>query len=220
MIPAIVLAAGLSRRMGRFKLTLPWSNTTVIGHVIVVLEAAGLTEIVVVTGHRAPEVATAIAGTAARIVHNPAYATGEMLSSIQAGLREVMQGWRPLAEPDRNRSRPVGIGDVTSRPPAALLCLGDQPQIEVATVRAVLAAGKAEGWSRIVIPSHHMRAGHPILLPAWLWSEILACTTTLRDVLAKHRDATRYLEVDTPSILADLDTPEEYEAGSWKPEGR
>ncbi len=86
-------------------------------------------------------------------------------------------------------------------------------------MRAVLAAGEAEGWSHIVIPSYRMRAGHPILLPAWLWPEVLACTSTLRDVLAQHREATRYLNVDTPTVLADLDTPEDYEAGGRKPDG-
>ncbi len=212
MIPAIVLAAGLSRRMGRFKLTLPWGQTTVIGQVVATLQTAGLTDIVVVTGHRAPEVAAALAGTAARTVHNPHYATGEMLSSLQAGLRAVQMA----AEAGCHDARQGGAADATS-PPATLLCLGDQPQMEVSTVRGVLAAGEAAGWSRIVIPSYRMRAGHPILLPAWLWPEILACSGTLREVLAGHRAVTDYLVVETPTILTDLDTPEDYEAGGWRP---
>jgi CTP:molybdopterin cytidylyltransferase MocA len=84
--------------------------------------------------------------------------------------------------------------------------------MEVATVRAVLAAGASAGWRRIVIPSHRMRSGHPIGLPAWLWPEILACRDTLRDVLARRRAEIEYLTVETPSILADLDTPEDYAA--------
>ncbi|MCX7706603.1 MAG: nucleotidyltransferase family protein [Anaerolineae bacterium] len=216
MIPAVVLAAGLSRRMGRFKLTLPWGETTVIGRVVAVLEAAGLTDIIVVTGHRAEEVTTAVAGTAAYAVHNPEYETGEMLSSIQAGLRGVMRGMQAPAEADEGGSRPAGMVGTAPLPPAVLLCLGDQPQMEVATVRAVLTTGEAEGWSRIVIPSYRRRAGHPILLPAWLWPEVLACTGTLRDVLARHREATCYLDLDTPTVLADLDTPEDYEAGGRK----
>ena len=195
MITAIVLAAGLSRRMGRFKLLLPWGVRTVIGQVVAALEEAGVGQIVVVTGNRAGEVAAALAGTPARPVFNPGYETGEMLSSIQAGLRELSQ-----ASEQR-------------RPTAALLCLGDQPHMEAATVRAVLAAGEADGWERIVIPSYRMRAGHPILLPGWLWPEVLGCIGTLRDVMVAHRDRTRYLVVDTPTVLADLDTPEDYAAG-------
>lgn len=193
MLPAIILAAGLSRRMGRFKLTLPWGETTVIGQVVATLEEAGLGVIIAVTGHRAAEVAAALTGTTARLVHNPDYASGEMVSSLQAGLRAVIA--------------------LETSCPAVLLCLGDQPQMEVTTVRTVVAAGAAEGWARIVIPSYERRAGHPILLPAWLWPEILAANDSLRAVLAAQRAATHYLVVDTPSVLADLDTPEAYEAG-------
>jgi molybdenum cofactor cytidylyltransferase len=175
--------------MGRFKLTLPWGGHTVIGQVVATLEAAGLAEIVVVTGHRAEEVSAALGGTSARCVHNAGYANGEMLGSIRTGLAAM----------------PAGVE-------AALLCLGDQPQMEADTVRAVLAAGEAGSCGEIVIPSYQMRAGHPILLPRWIWPEILACQGTLRDVLAAHRDQTEYLTVQTPSILADLDTPDDYAA--------
>jgi molybdenum cofactor cytidylyltransferase len=214
MTAAIVLAAGLSRRMGRFKLTLPWGGRTVIGQVIATLEAAGIGEIVVVTGHQADEVAAALAGTSAQVVHNQDYAAGEMLSSVQVGVRaaEVRRGLKP--PPSRSTHRAAGESRMKSAEdaPAVLLCLGDQPQMQADTVRAVLAAGEADRWSQIVIPSHRMRAGHPILLPRWLWPEILDCTGTLRDVMAAHRDRTRYLVVDTPTILADLDTPEDYAA--------
>jgi molybdenum cofactor cytidylyltransferase len=229
MIPAIGLAAGLSRRMGRFKLTLPWGASTVIGQVVATLNAAGVTEIVAVTGHRADEVAAALAGTGAKLVFNPDYATGEMLSSIQAGLRAVVS-----ASGDRGRSN---VGEAclrrlnaesaqadfaevaavsTAGNQAILLCLGDQPQMEVATVQAVLTAGAATGWQRIIRPSYRMRAGHPIILPSAVWPDILTTGGTLREVLTAHRAITDYLVVDTPTVLADLDTPEEYAAGNWK----
>ena len=181
--------------MGRFKLTLPWGERTVVGQVVATLQAAGLAEIVVVTGHRADEVSAALAGTSARCVHNAGYASGEMLGSIQTGLAALA----------------VGIA-------AVLLCLGDQPQMEADTVRAVLAAADAADRTKIVIPSYQMRAGHPILLPCWVWPEILDCQSTLRDVLAAHRSQTEYLAVPTPSILADLDTPDDYETSNVKRE--
>ena len=183
--------------MGRFKLTLPWGERTVVGQVVATLEVAGLAEIVVVTGHRADEVGAALVGTSARCVHNVGYANGEMLGSIQTGLAAMVAGVE-----------------------AALLCLGDQPQMEADTVRVVLAvaAGGAGSWGRIVIPSYQMRAGHPIVLPRWVWPEILACQGTLRDVMAAHRDQTEYLAIQAPSVLADLDTPEDYEASNVKRE--
>jgi molybdenum cofactor cytidylyltransferase len=185
MISAVVLAAGLSSRMGRFKLLLPWQGGTVIGRVVRTLEEAGLEEIVVVTGHRAGEVTAALAGTRARTVLNPDYAAGEMLSSVQVGLRAL--------GPDAD---------------AALLCLGDQPQMEAGVVRAVLAAGDGKS---VVIPSYRMHAGHPILLPRTVWPDALAASGTLKEALAPHRAGFTYVVVDAPSVLADLDTPEDYE---------
>jgi molybdenum cofactor cytidylyltransferase len=187
-VGALVVAAGSSRRMGQFKLLLPWGESTVIGQVVATLEAAGIAEVVVVTGHRAAEVAAALARTQARPVLNPRYVEGEMLSSIQAGL--------------------AALAETTG---AVLLCLGDQPQMQVETVAALLAEARADACRDVIIPSYSMRRGHPILLPRRLWPEVLAAATDLRAVLDAHRDQTRYLVVDTPTVLADLDTVEDYE---------
>lgn len=189
--------------MGRFKLTLPWGTTTIIGQVVATLEAGGASRIVIVTGHRADEVRATLDTSIVHFVFNPDYATGEMVSSIRVGLCALCPTTAQAT-------------DTPCQPPAALLCLGDQPQMEAGTVRAILATGAADGWQKIIIPSYRARAGHPILLPAWLWPEILACTGTLRDVMTAHRAQTRYLVVDTPGILADLDTPDDYEAGTPK----
>jgi len=50
VIGAVVLAAGLSQRMGRPKMILPWGDTTVIRQVVSVLLTAKVDDIVVVTG--------------------------------------------------------------------------------------------------------------------------------------------------------------------------
>ncbi len=200
-VSALVVAAGLSRRMGQFKLLLPWGENTVIGHVVATLEAAGVAEIVVVTGHRATEVTAALAETRAKPVFNPRYAQGEMLSSIQVGL--------------------AALGAAAG---GALLCLGDQPQMQLETVLALLAEAQSDGCQRVVVPSYSMRRGHPVLLPRRLWPQVLAAKKDLRSVLAEQRERTRYLVVDTAAVLADLDTIEDYErwqAGSresisWK----
>jgi molybdenum cofactor cytidylyltransferase len=187
VIGAVVLAAGLSTRMGRFKLTLPWDGTTVIGRVVRTLEEAGLEDVVVVTGHRSDKVARALTGLAARTVYNPSYASGEMLSSIQVGLLAL-----------RREAQ------------AAVICLGDQPQMEAATVRAVLGAGREEEWRRVIVPSFQMRAGHPVLLPRCIWPDILATAGTLREVMKAQGKQIRYIDIETSTVLADLDTPRDY----------
>jgi len=191
MLSAIVVAAGLSRRMGQFKLLLPWGQRTVLGQIVATLTTAGLPEIIVVTGHRAAQVADVLASPPARTVFNPDYTNGEMLGSVQVGLQALGE-------------------DVQ----AALLCLGDQPQMTSETVRAVLAEGQARGWTRVVIPSYQMHAGRPILLPRAVWPAILAGSGTLRDVLRPLKEQIVYVDVDTPTILADLDQPEDYKPGA------
>lgn len=190
-VSAIVPAAGLSTRMGGplAKPLLPWGASTVIETVASTLLAAGVAEILVITGRDRALVEAALAGWAVRCVHNPAYAVGEMLSSIQAGLA--------AASPDSQ---------------GALLALADQPQMQLAVVQQVLEAFEGSGRQALVVPSYAMRRGHPILLPRHLWREVLALPAgdTLRTVIGRNAAAISYVEVNTASVLADLDTPEQY----------
>jgi molybdenum cofactor cytidylyltransferase len=191
-IAAIILAAGQSKRMGQPKMLLPWGKTTVLGQVAGVFGEAGLGEIVVVTGAEREKVEGLVTGLArkypVRSIHNAAYLSGEMLSSLQCGLAALSQEME-----------------------AAFIGLGDQPQMEPGTVRNILEAfGRSQG--QIVVPSYQMRRGHPWLVPRNLWSEMLALTApwTLRDFLNTHGDKIRYVPMETPSVLEDLDTPQDY----------
>ncbi len=177
--------------MGAFKLTLPWRETTVIGQIVNTLAAARLREVIAVTGHRAADVEQALAGQSVRCVFNPNYATGEMLSSIQTGIAALDAG-----------------------SDAVLVCLGDQPQMEAATLSAVLREGERTGWQRVIIPSYRMRAGHPILIPSYFYMQIMNATESLRTALRSATNSIDYLTLDTPTILADLDTPDDYARAS------
>lgn len=188
-IGAIVLAAGQSRRMGQPKLLLPWGNTTVLGQVTQTLANAGTVDIVVITGGWRDLVEKEIAQLAKRLpvraVYNPGYEHGGMLSSIQCGLRAM----RPGCE-------------------AALIALGDQPQVRQRSVTDVIGAFGRPGVT-VVVPSWQHRRGHPILIARPLWANLLALTPplTLRDFL--NQNTLTYIEADE-SVLLDLDTPDAY----------
>ena len=191
-IAAIVLAAGESRRMGRPKLLLPWRETTVLGQVLQVF-ASGLegSEVVVVTGGARAEV-KALVGTMAgksqfRTVYNPEFAQGGMLSSLQAGLRAL-----------------------DGKVKAALIGLGDQPQVKESTIRAICSE-YARKPAPLIIPSFEGHRGHPWLVSRPLWDEVLALPAyaTPRDFLNAHKNDAIYIDADN-SILQDLDTPEDY----------
>jgi len=187
-IGAIVLAAGLSSRMGRPKMLLPWGDNTVIQTVVTTLQKSRIEEIIIVTGAVHAEIREKFAGLPVRLVFNPLYANGEMLHSLQRGL--------------------AALG---SEIEAAFVVLGDQPQIQADTVTALLAESQKVP-SALIIPSYQMRRGHPWLVRRDLWDELCALQPplTLRDFLRDHSADIHYLNVDTPTILADLDTPEDY----------
>jgi molybdenum cofactor cytidylyltransferase len=193
LITAIVLAAGESQRMGRPKLTLPWGNTTVLGQVVITLAAADLEDILVVTGGARRELQPILdelrRGHRLRRIHNNGYAQGEMLSSLQCGLTSL----KPEVE-------------------AALVTLGDQPQIQKGTVRRILDVYRQTG-KPLIVPSFQMRRGHPWLVSRSLWPDIMRLTypQSSRDFLNTQASAIHYLNVETPTVLQDLDTPEDYQ---------
>ncbi len=94
----------------------------------------------------------------------------------------------------------------------ALIVLGDQPQIRVEIVQDVLIAFRG-GKGLLVVPSFHMRRGHPWILARRLWPEVMAFQPpkTMRDFLQTHAEDIHYIEVNTPTILQDLDTPADYD---------
>ena len=188
-IAGVVLAAGLSRRMGQPKMVLPWGNRTVIGNVVGTLQTAGVQLITVVTGGTASLVEIALASYLVTTVFNPNYSNGDMLFSIQTGVASL----------------PADVQ-------AALVVLGDQPQIEVKTVRDMIDLYLQEK-PLMIVPSFNMRRGHPWLIEKSLWPDIkkLAPPATMRDFIYQHNKLIRYLEVESPSVLNDLDTPEDYE---------
>ncbi len=188
MISAIVLAAGLSSRMGALKQLLPFGDHTVVEQVVSVLLSSSVDEIVVVLGHRHAEIESVLSKWNVRATFNPRYAEG-MLSSIK-------HGW----------------ASVNPRADGVMHVLGDQPQLEESVVRELLAA---QGASRahIFVPTFAERRGHPILLDARYREEILALgeDATMRDILRAHAAEIQTVPVETDSILRDMDTWREYE---------
>src|ERR1043166_8726264 len=116
MTSAIVLAAGMSTRMGTLKQLLPFGKSTVLGSVIENLRVAGLDRVVVVLGHEANKVRESIATTKVEFVTNEDHVLG-MFSSVQTGLR--------------------ALGSDTE---TFLICLGDQPSIRGETIRALIGS--------------------------------------------------------------------------------
>jgi len=189
MISAVVLAAGQSKRMGQPKMLLPWGQMTVIEKVISTLKAAGIDDLHVVAGGNQQDIEGALARYQVNFTYNPDYRDGEMLSSVK-----------------------VGLNSITGESEAALIVLGDQPQIEAQVVEMIVERYHST-HSKIIVPSFQMHRGHPWLIEKELWKDIIELKPphTLHDYLVKNQAMISYINVDTPSVIQDLDTPQDYQ---------
>lgn len=190
-IAAVVLAAGVSARMGQQKVLLPWrEGETIIEQVVTALQSAQIDPIYVVAGGSTPQISRKVTPLGAQVVHNPDYAVGEMLSSFKIGLSALAD-------------------DVD----AVLIALGDQPRIDAAIVRQVVDAYQS-GEGSIVAPRFHSQRGHPILIDRRFWTELsdLPPDGAPRDVVKRHPEASAWIDVDDDSVVSDVDTPEQYAA--------
>lgn len=188
-VAAVILAAGRSQRMGRPKLTLPWGNSTVIGTIVDTLHEAAIEPLIVVTGAAHVEVARVLDRRGVQLVYNPRFEEDQMLLSLQAGMAAL----------------PIHTQ-------AMLVCLGDQPQMQVQVIEQVILAYQAY-QAKLVVPSYQMHRGHPWLIDRSLWAELstLDPATTMREFLNTHADEIHYVTLDQASILQDLDTPDDYQ---------
>lgn len=188
-VATILLAAGLSRRMGaRNKLLLPVRGVPMIRHMVTVYGAATKGPVLVVTGHERTEIEMALNGSIATTVFNPDYERGQV-SSVACGLKHVAN-----AE-------------------FILMGLGDQPLLTPTDLSALIAAHAAADTTRISIPMHGNDRGNPILIPANLRARLLedprapGCKTFTRN----NPDHVQFHDLPTRGFYTDVDTPDAYE---------
>ena len=192
MIPAIVLAAGKSSRMGRPKAMLPLDGDTFLTRIVRTFADAGVEDVVVVVGHDADAIVASFAavdGVAARFVDNPDYEQGQ-LSSLLTGLRLV--------------DRPGVV--------AVLMTLVDVPLVSAATIRAVVDRYRATR-APIVRPVDGNRHGHPILIDRSLFDALRHADPSAgaKPIIRANVSPAGDVIVDDAGAFADADTPEDYE---------
>ena len=192
VIPAIVLAAGKSSRMGRPKGTLPLvGGDTFVTRIVRTFAAAAIEDVVIVVGHDAEAIVEAFSRTdlSATFVENADYEQGQ-LSSLLAGLRVV--------------DRPGVV--------ATLVTLVDVPLVGVETVRAVVGRYLAT-HAPIVRPVRGGDHGHPVLIDRSLFDPLRHADPRLgaKEVVRAHASSIGDVEVDDDGAFTDIDTPVEYE---------
>ncbi len=186
----LTLAAGASSRMGRDKALLPWRDGTFLSSAIRALQP--VTELViVVAGANAAALEPIADSQAAFLVVNPNPQQGQF-SSLKVGLQEVL-----------NRGRDAAIVTLVDRPPA---------EVEtIEQIKAAFLASDEQVWA--VVPEFGGKHGHPIVIGREMIEAFLRAPvhSSARDVEHANQAHIRYLPVNDPLVVANVDTPEDFE---------
>jgi molybdate transport repressor ModE-like protein len=186
---AVIVAAGLSSRMKSFKPMLALGGSTIIRTAITTIQSTGISEIVVVTGRDADLLSRHLHVMDVTCLFNPDYAQCDMFSSACLGLEYIR------TRCDRTFFLPA---DIPLFSPQSLITLSGSMDCSD---------------SKIVIPVHEGRKGHPILIDC---SIIPALTDYqgedgLKGAIRGFSGKTALVVTDDIGITLDADKPEQYE---------
>jgi xanthine dehydrogenase accessory factor len=183
-ITGVVLAAGLSSRMGRNKLTVPVAGKPMLRHVVEAALASRLESVTVVTGHDAAAVEGALDCLPVHFLHNPDYAAG-LSTSLRAGVA--------ACEAD-------GI----------MVLLGDMPGITTGLIDRTIAAFDPPARRAICVAAARGELGHPVLWGRQFFTELgkLTGDKGARALIQANAALLCEIESDDAGPLADIDTPE------------
>ena len=181
---AVIVAAGMSSRMGDFKPMLNIGSISIAQRVVATLQQAGAERIVMVTGYNATQLERHLAGLGLVFLRNENYAHSQMFDSAKIGLSYLKD------KCDRILFTPVDIPLFTS-----------------ATVRSLLDSG-----AKLACPVCEGKDGHPILIDSSLVGTLLSDSGEggLRGAISRCGEAMARIEVEDAGILHDADTPEDY----------
>ena len=183
---ALIVAAGLSSRMGDFKPMLSIGSITIAQRVVATFHQAGIQRIVMVTGFNAVTLERHLSGSGVIFLRNENYETTQMFDSVRIGLQYLAD------KCDRVLFTPVDI-----------------PLFTAGTVHALLNAGE-----KLACPVCQGQTGHPILIDASLFESILSDNGEqgLKGAVERCGVPMQNVPVDDPGTLHDADTPADYSA--------
>jgi len=181
---ALIVAAGMSKRMGEFKPMLSIGSISIAQRVIATLQQSGVSKIVMVTGYNATALERHLSGNGVIFLRNDHYETTQMFDSVRIGLRYLK------GKCDRILFTPV-----------------DVPLFTASTVKAILDSGAA-----LACPMCEGKQGHPILIAEPLIQEILLdCGEQgLKGAMDRCSEPLVRIDVEDPGTIRDADTPEDY----------
>ena len=187
-VAAVVLAAGLSSRMGENKMLIEVGGRTLVRRAVETALSAGLDPVLVVVGHESDRVRAELRGLCCTPVLNAEYPRG-MNTSLRAGIRAL----------------PEDTG-------AAVVLLGDMPLVDARMVRSLVESFRGSPAQPLVISTYGGVVAPPILYARAVFPELRALDADAcgKQVVKQHR--AEAIELAWPSeALTDLDEPADLE---------
>ncbi len=185
-IAAVILAAGLSSRMGRNKLTAEVHGQPLLRRAADAALASSARPVIAVTGSDADKVERVLSGQPIQIVRNPDFTSG-LSASLIAGINAVP-------------------GDCDG----AVILLGDMPNVSAQLIDKLIAAFDPAEDRAICVATHHHKRGNPVLWSSAFFPEMRALKGDVgaKSLLAAHADLVCEVEAPDDGPLFDIDTPE------------
>ena len=192
-IAGVLLAAGMSRRMGDSnKLLVDIDGMPMVRHAAQAMLAGGIEDLVVVTGHQASAIEAALSGLNLRFAHNPDFADGQSCSVA------------------------AGIAAMAANASGALIALGDMPYLSADLVAEMVQdhARLGDHNTRISFPVYDGRRGNPVLWGSGFFKALQDLTGDIggREILAAHPVAVNSITWRDDSIHRDIDNPDDIPA--------
>ncbi|HWY62400.1 MAG TPA: NTP transferase domain-containing protein [Rhizomicrobium sp.] len=190
-IGGVVLAAGLSSRMGSNKMITPLKGKPLVRHAVEAALTAGLDPVIIVTGHEASSVEKALTGLDVSFIHNDQYADG-----LSGSLRR-------------------GVAALPEDCDGALVLLGDMPAIGAGLIARTIAAFDPASRA-ICVATARGQYGHPVLWGRQFFPEIAMLTgdSGARALLNRHAAQVCEIEAGDDAPLTDIDTRADLDAYS------
>lgn len=183
---AVIVAAGMSSRMGDFKPMLNIGSISIAQRVVATFQQAGVEKIVMVTGYNATALEKHLANNGIVFLRNEEYEHTQMFESAKIGLRYMQD------KCDRVLFTPVDI-----------------PLFTAATVHRLLESG-----AELACPVCQGETGHPILIASRFIDAILEDSGEggLRGALDRCGAVMEQIPVSDLGVLHDADTPQDFKA--------
>jgi len=188
-IAGLILAAGMSRRLGRPKQLLLIDGKPLLAHVVERALQSRLDAVTVVLGHEAEAVHSAISAFDVAVSVNARYAEGQGTSLV------------------------AGVDALPADTDAVVVMLADQPGIRVASIDALIET-RRKTHAPIVMTMYGNTRSHPVLFGRETFDALRAISGDkgAREVIRSYGDQVAVVQDGRPAPPADVDTEEAYAA--------